>query len=444
MTYEEYMTILEEQITNKKAKDLVRQEFVNHIEEQTESYKGEGMEEEAALAEAIRQMGDPVKTGQALNRIHRPEFPLRLFILAIILTIFGIYMQGIIFSHIDLGYHPLNNQSTWISSSAYYLGKTVLFHILGLGIILSMLFFNYNLYVKFIFIFYGIYLCFIAVGGILIVDYNSYWSYNYSLWMAYPLIFAGLLYRFKNKGIRGILICEGFTLGIFLARIILPGNIALSSASLECYIIIVFLLFLSVRKGIFGVPGKKLYAGACLMFLPGTFLCLLPWMPAYYSARLKNMLQFFTDSQLDGEQFYLVRRLRENIPHYSLIGGSTLPDYMNPGELYSNFMLTSAFSWFGVIPGLLVILLLIFFCILALKSALRQHNRLGMLLGSACGISILVRVLAYTFSNLGYGAYYTISIPFLAWGGINILLNAVYVGFILCVFRNSRILKEEC
>ena len=32
MTYEEYMIILENQIKNKKAKDLVRQEFENHIE----------------------------------------------------------------------------------------------------------------------------------------------------------------------------------------------------------------------------------------------------------------------------------------------------------------------------------------------------------------------------------------------------------------------------
>lgn len=444
MTYEEYITVLENQIVNKKAKDLIRQEFENHIEEQKECYELEGMEEKAALEEAIRQMGDPVTTGQALNQIHRPKFPLRLFSLAIILTIFGIFMQGIIFSHVDLGYHTTNTQNNWIASSFHYLGKTILFNILGLGIIFGMLYFNYNLFVKFIFILYGIYVCFVAAGGIAIVDYHSYWSYNYSLWMIYPLVFAGLLYRFKNKGIRGIFICEAFTLAVFLAKIFFPGNITFSSASLECYIVIVFLLFLSIKKGIFGVPTKKLYAAGFLMFTPGLSLCLLPWMPPYYSARLKNMLLFFTGANLEGEGYYLVNRLRENIPHYSLIGGSTLPDYINPGELYSNFMLTSAFSWFGIIPGLMVILLLILFCILALKSALHQRNRLGMLLGSACGISILVRVLAYTFSNLGYGEYYTISVPFLAYGGINILLNAVYVGFVLCIFRNTNILKEEC
>ena len=444
MTYEEYMIILENQIKNKKAKDLVRQEFENHIEEQKESYEAEGMEEKAALEEAIRQMGDPVAAGQALNQIHRPKFPLRLFTLAIILTIFGILMQGIIFSHVDLGYHTPNAQNVWIASSFHYLGKTILFNILGLGIILGMLYFNYNLFVKFILIFYGIYFLFVAAGGFVIVEYHSYWSYNYSLWMVYPLIFAGLLYHFKNKEIWGIFICESLTLAIFLAKIIFPGNVTFSGAAIECYIIIIFILFLSIKKGIFGLPSKKLYAAGFLMFTPVLSLFLLPWLPPYYTARLKNMFLFFTGSQLEGEGYYLVNHLRENIPHYSLFGGSTLPDYINPGELYSNFMLTSAFSWFGIIPGLMVILLLILFCNLTLKSALHQHNRLGMLLGSACGISILVRVLAYTFSNLGYGEYYTISVPFLAYGGINILLNAVYVGFVLCVFRNTNILKEEC
>ena len=42
MTYEEYMNTLENQIKNKKAKDLVRQEFENHIEEQAESHPADG------------------------------------------------------------------------------------------------------------------------------------------------------------------------------------------------------------------------------------------------------------------------------------------------------------------------------------------------------------------------------------------------------------------
>lgn len=73
--YKEYMKTLEEQIQNKRARALVSEEINGHIEEQAQGYEEEGMSREDAKREAVRQMGDPVETGCALNRIHRPAFP---------------------------------------------------------------------------------------------------------------------------------------------------------------------------------------------------------------------------------------------------------------------------------------------------------------------------------------------------------------------------------
>ena len=47
-------------------------------------------------------MGDPLQTGRELNRIHRPKFPTVLFGIAVILTLVGIVMQGILFSHMEM------------------------------------------------------------------------------------------------------------------------------------------------------------------------------------------------------------------------------------------------------------------------------------------------------------------------------------------------------
>ena len=59
------------------------EEIRGHIEEQAKEYQAEGMSKEDAEREAVRQMGDPVETGCALNRIHRPAFPWKLFVLAV-------------------------------------------------------------------------------------------------------------------------------------------------------------------------------------------------------------------------------------------------------------------------------------------------------------------------------------------------------------------------
>ena len=86
MEYTEYMETLKEQIQNKRARSLVAEEIRGHIEEQAKEYQAEGMSKEDAEREAVRQMGDPVETGCALNRIHRPAFPWKLFVLAVFLT----------------------------------------------------------------------------------------------------------------------------------------------------------------------------------------------------------------------------------------------------------------------------------------------------------------------------------------------------------------------
>ena len=66
-----------------------------------------------------------------------------------------------------------------------------------------------------------------------------------------------------------------------------------------------------------------------------------------------------------------------------------------------------------------------------------------LLLGSVCSLSIMLRIVNAVLVNFGFGIYYTISIPFLAYGLGNCLANSLMVGVILCVFRNSNVMMEE-
>ena len=90
-----------------------------------------------------------------------------------------------------------------------------------------------------------------------------------------------------------------------------------------------------------------------------------------------------------------------------------------------------------------MIVALFAFALYALRVALRQNNRAALLLGSVCSLSILLRIVNAVLVNFGFGIYYTISIPFLAYGLGNCLANSLMVGVILCVFRNSNVMMEE-
>lgn len=124
----DYLDAIGEQIENPHARCAIRREIGNHIEEQTEDYHREGMTPLAAAQEAVRQMGDPLQTGRELNRIHRPKFPTVLFGITVILTLVGIVMQGILFSHMEM------------VGAENYLRNTILYNGIGLLLILGLLY----------------------------------------------------------------------------------------------------------------------------------------------------------------------------------------------------------------------------------------------------------------------------------------------------------------
>ena len=98
MEYEEYMASLTEQIHDKRAKQLVEKEIANHIEEQAEMYEADGIEYGTAIQEAVRQMGNPVETGTALNQIHKPKMPWVMLGIVTVLMFSGILMQAVVFA----------------------------------------------------------------------------------------------------------------------------------------------------------------------------------------------------------------------------------------------------------------------------------------------------------------------------------------------------------
>ena len=66
---EEYLKKVLEQIRCKKAQGEIREELRAHIEDQKEANLAAGMSAEEAEREAVADMGDPVETGIALDKV---------------------------------------------------------------------------------------------------------------------------------------------------------------------------------------------------------------------------------------------------------------------------------------------------------------------------------------------------------------------------------------
>ncbi len=72
----------------------MREEIRCHIEDQTAAFLSEGMEQAEAEEAAVREMGDPVETGNELNRIHRPRMAWGMIGLIAVLSLAGYLIQN--------------------------------------------------------------------------------------------------------------------------------------------------------------------------------------------------------------------------------------------------------------------------------------------------------------------------------------------------------------
>ena len=133
--------------------------------------------------------------------------------------------------------------------------------------------------------------------------------------------------------------------------------------------------------------------------------------------------------------------IKDAAARYSLFGNRTF--LMQGTGSDGEYLLGNIFCYFGIIAGVLVIAAFAWFLIHAFRQSLMQGSRMGFLLGMACSIGLIVRVMIiYMMVNFGYGVIYTVAVPFFSTDLMMAAVNGVYVGLLFCVLRNKMILKE--
>lgn len=433
MNEQEYMNTLLEQIGDKRAKVLVMGEIKNHIEEQTECYESQGKDHETALKEAVNQMGDPIDVGCKLNKIHRPKMPIGMMAIVLALTLFGIIMQCIIFRELNSG------------SVSYYISHTIVYNIIGFVVIGVLLFWDYTFIAKYAYALYGCMIVALILFSSRGAAINGHVSVVYFLQLLLPIILAALIYRNRNREVLGLLRTLGLGFFVFGLCIVLNSNGL--AAVIEGFFVFICVVLAAIWKGIFGNKNKVLLTAITLV-LPcalvfGFYLMLkfsgAGFLQYYQQRRIEALLHPYNYADAEG---YIAVRQRDLLSGYSLFGNNTLPWQAENSQIHQ-FIFSSIFSYFGVVAGAVVIVSSFIFCIKGLLIAWKQSNRIGMLVGTVCSASILIHLISALGINFGFYLWSNVCIPFLTYGLTNTVVNAIYVGLILCVYRNKEILSEQ-
>lgn len=434
MELSEYLDTVSEQIRCKRARTMVREELKNHVQEQAEAYEADGMTAPEAMREAVRQMGDPIETGTALNRIHRPQLEWKFLILVLLLSALGLALQYMTcYTGLFGGFSS--------DLADYFWKRQCFFTVAGLGVLAAVYIVDYTILGRYpLLLWLGYFAVIFIIANTHTVIMGKVRIYNY-LTLFLPL-YAGVLYRFRSKGYGAVAVCYLLSFMPFfvgLKTILVHGSLELAGG---CFL----LLLIAVCKGIFHV--RKTRTIAVLIALPLITSLLLYWKGAdlgllhhYQLARLQYV---FSPDMLDyNSNGGIIPYLWESVSGFRMFGSSAAPVPKAMKSLNCDYVVFFVFAKYGIAAGTAMLSILAVTAVKAFSISRRQKNRLGFLVGTACSVVLTIQMMVYVAANFGVPLVEPMTIPFLSYGGQSTLVNYILLGLILSVHRNKDIVSER-
>lgn len=428
---ENYIKTVLSHIRCRKAKAGIEKEIAAHIEDQKETFIKDGYSEWEAENRAVVEMGDPDEVGESLDRIHKPKTDMGILIMVALLSIFGIFMQYLIFSSME--------DTTHVNS---YMSNSIVCNIAGFGIMMLLFFFDYRYLAKYV---WRCYFLYIGIGAVLLWsarlrDFSANLRMGNAVWLLYIPIFCGFIFRFHKQKIIGFI----KTMGMLVINSALMVMVGAQSVSVwfvvqaACLITLLIALFAGCftrdRKIQFGLFGGILLLCGC------GFIFVSNGMAAYVKYRLYAILH--PQEYPDGIN-YVSSNIRTMIENTGVTGEHNLGFLGTLPSVHSEYIVTSVFQYFGWLIAGTVILAVLGLFVRCLYVICRQDNPFGFLLGLGLGITLIIKSAMYILANLGIAPGTAVDLPFLSYGFSAAICNYIYMGLILAVHRYSDVFGSD-
>ena len=417
MNIEEYITTLTEQIRFKQARQGVAQEIRNHISDQTQAYEQSGMEHDKAVEMAVREMGDPIEAGVALDRVHRPQFDWRLFLMTVLFSLAGVFLMYV------TGALGQNNGQ---------LIRQCFFTFVGIGIVLLIYFADYTFVGKYalpIYIAISILFCVYRKTGIMV---NAHIPALRSLVYLYVPVYAGILYRYRGKSLSSVIKSLLFiVVTAFLSQWLATSAFIGFSIGAIC----TFLLLYAVLKGWFEVNRKRIAAFiAITVVMLSAFVVYIAFF-AYDYQRMR-LLAFLEQNHYPETANFQLTLVRRALANAQIIGGNA-ETVLTKGLVQNDtfLILTQSIAMYGIIAGIAITAAFVLLAYRALNIVKRQKNPFGMMMSAACFLLVFFNCTTGILMNFGLWPMGALQFPFLSVGGTTTIMYAVIIGLLMSCRR---------
>lgn len=414
---EAFIEAVAAEIRWKKARPVLTEEIRTHLLDQRDAYAAQGMTEDAAQAEAVRQMGDPVALGTDLDRIHRPRPQWGLLALALALTAAGVFLRYSLTADmpaISLGDRQMDLLGGLIGAGA-----------LAVGYLLDVSFLSRRAW-WICAALAAVFLCFLP------------WKANSAAWMSaqmlalFPLTLALVLWKQRGKRWWGAAVCLGWTVLAAAACCLCPSVYALVLVTMAG---LVLGLFFALRDWL-GLGRKK---SVLLVLALG-----LGVLAVIVAARWEHLRYSLFADLGPTNQGYFAFILREALAGARWIGPAELPAWAAENDLTfrqvvpemdNDALLVNLICTWGWLPFLALVGAFLAFFLWLLWKTLRLRQTLGRAVCLAAVTTLAVQAMASLSLTLG--------VPVLAGGfplvvsNTNTVLDLFLIGLALSALRNG-------
>ncbi|MZP31045.1 FtsW/RodA/SpoVE family cell cycle protein [Heliobacterium undosum] len=405
--------------------EQIRMEFLSHIEAVVEEEVAGGQSEQAAIEKALRQMGDAAVVGRQLHKAHRPRTEWGL--VALVSLILGI---GLLTLHSIQAQGLLENFTAVLPFQ-----RTLVWLFIGLAAAVGLYFYDYRKLRKRSAFLYG---AVVMVLTTLHFTGTGYYGKMYLILGPFQIDFSGISPYLLTVALAG-LFCQwkwdavGF--GKALGLLTLPLALYFFNRDEGS-----FLLYLVAFLVLMALSGARRSQWVSFIAGIGAFAGFVIFSDPRYPQVFFSFLNPAADPQGAG---WLHVRLQETIATAGWWGhGFTFSALWLP-EIHTDFIFPYMLYTFGWAFGALLltaVMLLIYRMVSAarmIKDPFGRHLILGFT--GLIGFALLWNILCG--SGLTPGIY--ISLPFISYGGSQLLINLAATGLVLSVFRRKDLIRVD-
>lgn len=400
----------------KRARPVAAKELADHLSDQYEAFLEEGMDEDAAAQATAREMGDAVETGTQLDRAWRPRPDWVMLGIVLVVAAIGLVLQ--------YSMRP-NNDLEWYM----FFGK----YVAGAVCLLAAYFLDYTILGRRCWLLYGLW---VVVGLLLTqgpISMGKLYHLGCWLWF-FPVLFAGILFRQRGKGTRGVCICLLSLPAMWFLAIHAPSMAAITVQAVVCC----GMLAAAVWRGAFGRRTMGKLALAASPVLAMLLYCLY---------------LFFTDSHIREKLVLIFHPQRDALAQgwlgalvqYAMFG-IRYPNCEKGGyeaflryEGTTDLLFVSAKYCWGWAAVLLILAAVVLLLLWGFRIARRQTGLLARSVCMGVMVTFALQTLMYVLQNCGIILIASYGLPLLSYGGMYLCQTMLLLGLLLSAQRSGQL-----